>query len=405
MPKTGGFSAERWTGAAPWWIINEGHGQGRQERGGRKRWVAALQTKRVQHMASRLTLRTRGCLVASMVLFAASNGLASNDLVAQPSWQPVDSQVVYRALVDYLDASGVPPGGQTEVRDLWLAQGTDQSTDLLDRLAVCLAATDSRVAELVDYCAHLSPQGSLPEFAWLADSATPRLVRHNMRLYLARALVETGYYDEALSWTDGLELGDVVAPDMLLFYRSVAHHQLVQPERADAELAQLLQREYELPLRFQKVAALMQQDLAGLQDESLDHIARRMADVRRRLTQGNSGERVQGVENGVIESLDKLIKKIEDQLQRQQAQSASSGGQPSSTPMQDSRLAELKAPGKVEQRDIGHDTGWGNLPDKDREQALQDIGREFPSHYREVVEQYFRRLAAEESGGASAEVP
>ena len=48
-------------------------------------------------------------------------------------------------------------------------------------------------------------------------------------------------------------------------------------------------------------------------------------------------------------------------------------------------------------RDIGRGTGWGNLPDKDREKAMQEIGREFPSHYREVIEEYFRRLAAEES--------
>jgi hypothetical protein len=63
--------------------------------------------------------------------------------------------------------------------------------------------------------------------------------------------------------------------------------------------------------------------------------------------------------------------------------------------MQDSRLAELKAPGKVDPRDIGHSADWGNMNDKDREQALQEIGREFPSHYREVIEEYFRQLATE----------
>jgi hypothetical protein len=51
----------------------------------------------------------------------------------------------------------------------------------------------------------------------------------------------------------------------------------------------------------------------------------------------------------------------------------------------------------VERRDIGRGTGWGNLDEKDREKALQEIGREFPSHYREIIEEYFRRLAAEES--------
>jgi hypothetical protein len=128
-----------------------------------------------------------------------------------------------------------------------------------------------------------------------------------------------------------------------------------------------------------------------------------MEDVRRRLALGGAGERVQKVENGVIESLDKMIKDIEEQLQRQQSRSAAgqAGGQPSGapTPMQDSRIAELKGPGKVDQRNVGNGSGWGNLPEKDREKALQDIGRDFPSHYREVIEEYFRRIAAEESGG------
>jgi hypothetical protein len=233
------------------------------------------------------------------------------------------------------------------------------------------------------------------EFAWLADSDTPPLVRHNMRLFFARWLVQQGYYDEALSWTDGLTTDDVIAPESLLFYRAVAHHRLVQPDQADSTLIQLLEREDDLPMRYVKLANLMRQDLAALQDESLDHIARRMEDIRRRLAQGRSGERVQGIENGVIKSLDDLIKKIEEQMQ--QSQSASSaGGQQSGTPMQDSQIAELKGPGKVEPRDIGRSAGWGDLPDKDREKALQGIGREFPSHYREVIEEYFRRLAAEE---------
>jgi hypothetical protein len=251
----------------------------------------------------------------------------------------------------------------------------------------------------VDFCASAPNKPGVPEFAWLADSATPPLVRNNMRLLLARWLVQQGYNDEAISWTDGLGTSDVVSPETLLFYRAVAYQRIVEPDKSDATLSRLLERQDDLPLRYQKLAGLMQQDLAGLQDDSLDHISRRMDDVRRRLAQGRSGQRVQGIEKGVVDSLDKLIKKIEDQMQKQQGQSgaAPSGGQQAQQPMQDSQLPAMKAPGDVEHRDIGHSAGWGNLPDKDREKALQDIGREYPSHYREVIEEYFRRLAAEES--------
>jgi hypothetical protein len=63
--------------------------------------------------------------------------------------------------------------------------------------------------------------------------------------------------------------------------------------------------------------------------------------------------------------------------------------------MEDSRLADLDAPMEVDQRDIGHSSGWGDLPPREREQALQAIGRDFPAHYRDLIEQYFRELAAE----------
>ena len=64
--------------------------------------------------------------------------------------------------------------------------------------------------------------------------------------------------------------------------------------------------------------------------------------------------------------------------------------------MEDSRPAELKGPGKVDRKNIGSKSGWGSLPPKEREEALQQIGRDFPSHYRDVIEEYFRRLASEE---------
>ncbi len=337
-------------------------------------------------------------LVVSALLAAHWCLAAETEFSAAPTWQPANAEAVYRQLDDYVHSLPNGVQQQSAIRDLWWQPAADnRPADLLDRLATCLATVNKQVSVLVAFCSKPERPTTLPDFSWLANSETPPLVRYNMRLYYARWLAQNGFDDEALAWTDGLGPADVVAPESLLFYRAVASHRLVQTDRADATVAELLQRSDELPVRYQKLAALMQQDLARLDDESLDHVARRMADVRRRLALGRGGKTVQGVENGVIESLDKMIKDLEDQAQKQQSQASSSGGQQSSTPMQDSRLAELKAPGKVEPRDVGHGADWGDMPDKDREQALQEVGREFPSHYREVIEEYFRRLAAEES--------
>ena len=138
--------------------------------------------------------------------------------------------------------------------------------------------------------------------------------------------------------------------------------------------------------------------MTSLEDESLDHIARRMRDVTRRLGLGRAGAQTRRVQDGVIESLDKLIAAIEKQ-QQQQDQSGSggvggSGKGGTGKPMDDSRIADGKGPGDVTRRDIGDTEGWGNLPPHKREEALQQIGREFPAHYREAIEHYFKRLAA-----------
>jgi hypothetical protein len=344
--------------------------------------------------------RTRRRFVAATLLLPIAAVVAyAGDLLPEASWKPVKADAVRTRLEEYLQSAAIAPDVQTEVLDRWRAASDEAGADTLDRLAQSIAKADEHVADLVRFCSTVSERGhKLPEFAWLADSETPQLIRNNMRLYLARWLVQQHYYDEAISWTDGLSTDDVVAPEALLFYRAVAFHQLVQPDKSDTAIGQLLEGQEKLPARYQKLADLMRHDTEGLKDDSLDHISRRMEDIRRRLAQGRPGERAQGIEKGVIESLDKLIKKAEDQLQKQQAQMAKgSPNTPPSTPMQDSQIAELKGPGKVEQRDIGRGTGWGNLPDKDREKAMQEIGREFPSHYREVIEEYFRRLAAEES--------
>jgi hypothetical protein len=90
--------------------------------------------------------------------------------------------------------------------------------------------------------------------------------------------------------------------------------------------------------------------------------------------------------------LDGLIERLEEQAQRQRRQSGQPGDQPDSPP-EDAYRAELKAPGNVDRRDFLPGDHWGALPPRDREEALLKIEREFPSHYRDIIEQYFREMA------------
>ena len=140
----------------------------------------------------------------------------------------------------------------------------------------------------------------------------------------------------------------------------------------------------------------MQSDLDSLEEGSLDHVARQMDGNGRWLDKGRAGPKVRKNEDRIIEGLDKIIKKIEDQQNQNNSQQSGSTLRPN-RPAQNSTPMGGKAPGDVDKRDIGHKSGWGNLPPKQREEALQQMGKDFPPHYREAIEQYFRKLATEES--------
>lgn len=340
----------------------------------------------------RLTLIAVSLLCACLIRTGFSAQLLPADFLSEPSWsQPTDEQI-RDELIDCLNEQSLDEFSIA----IWDEAHTEgDSTDApLERLVQVFAQFDPQVVSLATSCQSADLWLTVPDCSWLASESVHAFVSNNVRLYVAQRCVQYGFFDDAIELLAGIACSDVVAPDVLLFCRAVAHLNLVHPEEVELNAQRLLERESELPIRYQQLASLMLKDIEGLKDDSLDHVARRMSDIGRRLGKGRADERVQDIEKGVIESLDKMIEKLEE-MQQQMASSSPTGGPPSGTPMDDSRLAEMNAPGKVDQRDIGNRSGWGDLPPKEREQAMQQIGRDFPSHYREVIQQYFRELANE----------
>ena len=123
-----------------------------------------------------------------------------------------------------------------------------------------------------------------------------------------------------------------------------------------------------------------------------------MKDIKQRLNLGRAGERVQEKEDEVIRMLDKLIEEEEKKAVPAVVESAFAGGGQSSTPLP--RRVIPAGVEKVLERSknaiLVNRLNWGDLPPKEREEAMQQIGRDFPAHYREVIEEYFRELAKEQ---------
>jgi hypothetical protein len=331
---------------------------------------------------------------------------ADGDLSRQASWSLPSAADVRRRMLAWVGSRAADPAidsaGVNAARELWEASDADRG-DLLDAAIETFAAIDPRCVPLRDSA--LRPTASRPAPAdWLL-SATPAdadpqaaFERDTVCLWLGRHLVRHDRFDEGLRMLDGLSVEEAIDPAALLFHKAACHFWLLHTDTAIDLLDRLLEQAEEIPVRYERTARLMRADIAALEDDSLDHIARRMRDITRRLDLGHAGPRTRTVQDGVIASLDKLIEKIEQQRQQSQASSGAggSGNGGNGTPMDDSRIAGGKGPGEVQSRDLGDGEGWGDLPPHQREEALQQIGREFPPHYREAIEQYFKRLA---SGG------
>ncbi|OHB74938.1 MAG: hypothetical protein A2W31_13910 [Planctomycetes bacterium RBG_16_64_10] len=322
----------------------------------------------------------------------------ADEMATVADWHPPSATTVRRDVLAWLANERVDESTRAQAAAWWATvDDTATAQDNLQRLAATFALVRPDVHQLQQHCARPDARPAMDQFRFLTDPQSAPLLRHNMGLVYGRWLAQHEFYDEAQRLIGNLQPADVVDPATLLFYQSVIHHRLVQLAAGQRTLAALLQRQDELPRRYRYLAQRMQRDLLSVQEDSLDHIARRMDDIERRLHLGHATREVRQIEDQVVASLDRLIKQLEDQAQQRQAgSSSSSDSRPASNPAADSRILTGQGAGEVDRKAIGHSADWGNLPPKRREEALQQIGQQFPSHYREVVEQYFKRLAREQ---------
>lgn len=313
------------------------------------------------------------------------------------TWSVPAPADVKTQLDPWLQSRDLSETQQAEIDALWPAEAPAmEGAALLDNVAATLAVAHPDAKALVAFCRGPRTGPQLPEFKILAEEELPDVVRNNLRLLYGSWLARNDMHEEALAQFEGLTAADVVDPASLLFYRSVCHHRLRDKEQCLPAIAQLLENEAQVPRRFREIAQLMKSDLEPLEPDTLDEVARLMDSIRRRLDLGRVGQRVRQEEDDVIAKLDKMIEDLEKQRQQMEAQQAGNPqpGSPAS-PLEESRAAGGRGEGDVDPRKLDNRGNWGNLPPRDRQEALQQISKELPAHYREAIEEYFRKLARE----------
>lgn len=332
--------------------------------------------------------------IVCVALGLLSGAAAATDLERPASWSLPAAAEVKTQLDDWLRGQELSDVQRAQVELLWPASDDRVSGDqLLEQVVTTVAAVAPTAKELVQFCHAPRTAAPLPEFAILNDQAQPPVVHNNLRLMYGVWLARNDLHEEALEQFGSLAPNDVADPAALLFYQSVCHHRLRDKEACLPAIAKLLERESEVPRRFREVAELMRVDLAPLEPDSLDEVARLMDSIRRRLEQARVGKRVRKEEDDVIAKLDKLIKEMEDKAGEGPA-SPSSNPSPSS-PAEEAQPGGVRGEGNVDNKNLPGGGNWGNLPPKARQEALQQISKELPAHYREAIEEYFRKLARE----------
>lgn len=339
----------------------------------------------------------RYILPTLMAALLCTAGFADDELERRASWQYPELESVRTHIDEWISGSELTKETKLEIVDSWDNTKAVANAELLQQVMASLSAGEPDVARLLEFCESPTPAG-IPTFDWLASENHTQFVRNNSRLFLGKWFTMNEMYNEALDVLAPLGTEDVVDPASLLFYRSAAQYRLRDKTAGLATIDTLLENRETLPRRYATIADLMKSDLDTLEPDSLDEIARLMESVRARLGLGRAGTRVRNEEDEIIKKLEKIIEEKEKQRQQQQQQMAQGGaqGNQSQRPAEDSYPAQAQGAGDVDPRKIAGNTDWGNLPPKEREEALQSLGKDFPSHYREVIEEYFRKLAREE---------
>lgn len=358
----------------------------------------------------RLSLRraTSGGILGLTLFLAAALSISATSVQVQgqdefekrSTWSPPAAAQVRGELETWLATQSLEENAKQRIAAIWNPAVEVEGPELLDRVVETVAIALPAARQWVEDVRSDKVDESALKSPLITDEKSPGVVRDNLRLYLGQSWTQRAFYDEALEAFGALEPNQVADPASLLFYQSVCLHRLLQKDKCLPILSRLMENEAAIPRRYVTLARLMDADLRPLKPDSLDEIARMMDDIHRRLDLGRAGKRVRKEEDDVIAKLDKMIEEMEEQLKQQQQQASGQGGGSSpSSPKQDSSPGGVKGPGNVDPKNIGGRSGWGDLPPKDRQEVLQQIGKDLPAHYRETIEAYFRKLARDGDRG------
>jgi hypothetical protein len=353
----------------------------------------------------RNTIATLGLigLLAGAGMALAGDGKSTKDTPTFGALRPMSIDAARAQAQAWLKSVGkTDDASQKAFAAIW----AQNARSILERVADTLSLGDASAAKLMAIARDAATPAPQEVPAALKDAKQSVYYRSNLALAYAVALSHRRVYEEALDALKLVKPESVVDPAAYLFHRAVAEHSMALKEDATHTIIRLLDDATEVPERYKTVAVLMAFDMQAWREKDLSDIARKMDNIERRLELARGGPKTQKMQKDVVARLDEIIKQLENQQKGDSNNGGScpNGGQPGnpggtpSSPQRDSMGGKNSGPGNVDPKKLdGLAKQWGKLPEKERAQAMQELTRDMPPKYREIIESYFRKLAASES--------
>jgi len=168
----------------------------------------------------------------------------------------------------------------------------------------------------------------------------------------------------------------------------------------------------EVPERLHEGAVWLLRELRGEGMGPLLELAKRMDAIERLIARTRTGQPTQEKQEQVLSEIDRLIALMREKEQggggqgqgQGQGNKPGQGGNPSGNrqsggPANQSQLQ----PGEGRMGEMAEgprgptSEEWGNLEDREREEAIQFLREKFPTRYREIIERYYRAIAEEDN--------
>lgn len=339
------------------------------------------------------------CLTVLCFGFAYA-GIAAEDLseiiaVPKAEWAKTRLEV-------WVQSNGITePKALEAIEKFWPKEGPIGRDELLTKVVGSFAAADEETAEFLKSLQTVDAFSTPNPRPLFTSKVTSPYYEANLRVYLGRFLTHRLKYEEALEILSPVSPSETVDPAGLFFYRATCLKFLGLYDEAAAELSRLRLMEG-APARYTATGSLMESDIQMTERKSLGDISNKMADVKRRLLLARAGEKTQKLEKEIVDLLDEMIKKKEDEAKQNKGGDGEGqkSGKTEKAGAQAAKQSQVKgatAPGEVDKKKVKLGPSWGNLPEKERAKAKNAISRDFPPYYRQTIEAYFRKLAERDS--------